>query len=259
LDLVETRTLVTNRHPWERARTSFFNRLARRAAGQTVPVRVLDVGCGDGWFSRQLIRKLPAGSEIVGWDIALDDGRLEVFSADLPSGMSLTNAEPSGEFDMILCMDVLEHVPDELRLLTELVNKYLRRGGHLVISVPAWLGLFSKRDLALRHYRRYSPRRARTLMKEGGLEVVRKGGLFHCLAAARVLQLMRWGRAKPLDDPATYPEEEGSVGLRAWNAPSTVTLVVAGALKAEGWVSSAASAARLELPGLSWWALCRKP
>ena len=205
MDLVEAKALIPSRHPWELARAAFFNRLIRGVVGRGGPVRVLDIGCGDGWFSRQLLRRLPESSELVGWDIALTDDLLEAFSADLPQGMTLTHAEPGGTFDLILCMDVLEHVPDDLALLTDLKERFLRPGGHLVASVPAWMTLFGAHDLALRHYRRYTPRRGHQLMRAAGLEVLSKGGLFHGLAAVRGLQVARSGRAEPLEDPRGVP------------------------------------------------------
>ena len=259
MDLVEARKLVENRHPWELARAAFFNRLILGSLDPGRPVRVLDVGCGDGWFSRQLLPRLPASSELVGWDTALDDDLLSIFSADLPPGMTLTRLEPTGTFDLILCMDVLEHVPDDLALLTDLKERFLATGGTFLMSVPAWNSLFSKHDLALRHYRRYTPREGLRLMQAGGLSVLRKGGLFHGLAVVRAAQVARWGRVLPLEDPALYPNAEDAVGLGAWKAPRPITRLVAAILATEGWFSSAASRVGLEVPGLTWWALCRKP
>ena len=259
MDLVETQSLVQNRHPWELARAAFFNRIILGAIKGTRPVRVLDIGCGDGWFSRQLFGKLPAESELVGWDIALNDSLLGVFSADLPSGMSLTNIDPTGTFDIILCMDVLEHVPDDVTLLTDLKDRFLRPDGRVLISVPAWMTLFSRHDLKLKHYRRYSPRLGRGLVDGAGLKALKKGGLFHGLAAVRALQLVRQGRAQPLADPGSYDNADDAVGLGAWSAPAPITAAVTIALRAEGLLSVAASVARIELPGLSWWALCKKP
>ncbi len=259
MDLVEAQKLVENRHPWELARVAFFSRLIVGLLDRSRPVRVLDIGCGDGWFSRRLLPRLPASSELVGWDTALDDELLHVFSTDLPPGMTLTKTEPAGTFDLILCMDVLEHVPNDLALLLDLKERFLNAGGYFLMSVPAWNSLFSKHDLALRHYRRYTPREGLNLMKAGGLSVLRKGGLFHGLAAVRAMQVARWGRARPLDDPASYPIAEDAVGLGAWKAPRPITSLIAAVLETEGWFSGAASRARLELPGLTWWALCRKP
>src|SRR5262249_15236257 len=129
VDLVEAKQLVAERHPWERARSAFFNRLVLKAVAGHGPVRVLDAGCGDTRFARELMRRLAPGSEIVGCDIALDDHLLEVFAADLPSGMSLTNTEPTGTFDVITCLDVLEHVPDDVAFLGDTVDRFLRPGG----------------------------------------------------------------------------------------------------------------------------------
>jgi SAM-dependent methyltransferase len=259
LDLVEARKLVENRHPWELARAAFFDRLILRLLDRSRPVRVLDVGCGDGWFSRQLLPRLSESSTLVGWDTALDDDLLGVFSTDLPAGMTLTRTKPAGVFDLILCMDVLEHVPDDLALLVDLKERLLDAAGYFLMSVPAWNSLFSKHDLALRHYRRYSPREGLELMQAGGLTVLRKGGLFHGLAAVRALQVARWGRARPLEDPASYTSAEDAVGLGAWKAPRPITHMVSAILETEGWFSGAVSRAGLELPGLTWWALCRKP
>jgi SAM-dependent methyltransferase len=258
MDLVEAQLPTATRHPWELARASFFNRLTLSACPPGRPVQVLDAGCGDAWFSRQLLPFLPAGSEVVGWDTALDDERLAVFSSSLAPSMTLSRDAPAGDFDVILCMDVLEHVADDLAFASDLCGR-LKPGGYFVCSVPAWPGLFSRHDLALRHFRRYTPWQARKLLEAGGLTLVRKGGLFHGLAAVRRLQLLAWGRAEPLADPFSYVEPEGQpVGLAAWNASPAVTALVAGALRAEGHLSRVMAAVGLEVPGLSWWALCRK-
>lgn len=257
MDLVEAKKVTDRRHPWELARAAFFNGEIARAAGGK-PARVLDVGCGDTWFDRQLSLRLPKGSEIVGWDIALSDELLAVFSEGLPEGVSLTRDDPEGSFDVILCMDVIEHVPDDVALLTDLRTRFLRPGGHLLCTVPAWPSLFSDHDIALKHYRRYTPAMGVKALTAAGLTVLRKGGLFHGLAAIRRLQVAKNGRVQPLDDPLSAPDSSEAIGLAAWNAPESVTRMVAGALATEGLVSRLASSAGMEIPGLSWWALCRK-
>jgi hypothetical protein len=96
------------------------------------------------------------------------------------------------------------------------------------------------------------------VLTAAGLKVRSKGGLFHSLAIVRKLQVARGGRAEPPDDPLSLPKSEESVGLATWNAPEVVTRLVTGVLIAEGLLSAAASRAGIELPGLSWWALCEK-
>jgi len=258
MDLVEAKRPVGNRHPWELARAAFFDRLILNCVSRKRPIRVLDVGCGDAWFGKQLLAKLPPGSELVGWDVALDDELLGIFSQDLPSGMSLTNRQPEGIFDLLLLMDVIEHVADDRALLVDVKSRYLKQGGQILITVPAWMRLFSAHDLALRHYRRYTPKTGLALINATDLAVLRKGGLFHALAIVRALQVLRSGQVEPLADPGLYSSESERIGLGTWNAPTVVTKLVSLVLELEGLVSQGASVLGLELPGLSWWALCTK-
>jgi SAM-dependent methyltransferase len=257
MDLVEAKGFSQNRHPWELARAAFFDRVILKAISAK-PVRILDVGCGDAWFARQLLRRLAPGSTITGWDIALDEELLAVFSDGLPSAIELTSADPQGLFDLILCMDVIEHVPDDVEFLSDLCQRFLSRGGQLLCTVPAWPSLFSNHDVALKHFRRYTPTMGLKTLTAAGLSTRHTGGLFHGLALVRKLQVARGARAEPLDDPFSIPESHESVGLAAWNAPKVVTGLVTGVLTAEGLVSGVASRLGIELPGLSWWALCTK-
>ena len=59
------------------------------------------------------------------------------------------------KFDTILYIDVIEHIEDDNKELTETV-KHLNPGGHLIILVPAYHYLFNEFDKAIGHYRRYN-------------------------------------------------------------------------------------------------------
>jgi SAM-dependent methyltransferase len=243
---------VANRHPWERARASFFTRLLRRTLGNRKPVRCLDVGCGDGWFARQLHPRLASGSSITGWDVALSEERIREQSVNLPEAVRFTRSAPQGGFDLILCMDVCEHVEDDVAFLHQIVNEYLVPGGLLLCSVPAWPELYSHHDVALHHYRRYRPEVAAERLRGSGLNLVRQGGLFHCLLPVRSLQMMLWRRREALGLPI-------DTGAGSWQGSSIWTGFLTAVLGAEGYLSWLASALNLNLPGLSWWSLCEKP
>lgn len=250
MDLVELRNLNAARHPWELARAAFCLGMIREALRTAQgPVRVLDVGCGDAWFARQLLTRLPDGSRIVGWDSALDDAQLEALRPGLPDGLHLTSTTPEGAFDLILCMDVLEHVEDDHGFLRRVVGDHLKCGGKLLFTVPAWPGLFSVHDEALRHYRRYTPTTGRRLLAGAGLTILRAGGLFHSLAAVRWLQLQRWRR-----QGASVNE----MGIGGWSGGRAVTATLTGALRLDGVFSAVAARCGAEAPGLSWWALCQR-
>ena len=72
---------------------------------------------------------------------------------DLSDGIPLDDIR----IDMVLMLDVLEHVEDERSLLDD-VFRILRPKGRLVVSVPAFQALWSRHDELHHHKRRYSRR-----------------------------------------------------------------------------------------------------
>jgi 2-polyprenyl-6-hydroxyphenyl methylase / 3-demethylubiquinone-9 3-methyltransferase len=100
--------------------------------------RVLDVGCGGGLLSEALARD---GADVVGIDLATDV--IEVAKLHLhesgqqvdyreTSAEALAEAEP-GSFDIVCCMEMLEHVPDPASVLAACA-RLLRPGGRLFAS-----------------------------------------------------------------------------------------------------------------------------
>ena len=76
------------------------------------------------------------------------------------------------------------------------------------------------------------------------------GGLFHALLVPRAAQVaLERARRRP-----SPPKDLGE-----WDAPAPVTAVVKGMLALDTGVSLSLSRLGLALPGLSTWALCRKP
>jgi SAM-dependent methyltransferase len=242
VDLVEASGAATRRHPWEEARYRFFERILDEAGLLRAPTALLDAGAGDGWFTHQLCAEHPA-LEAVCWDAG--------YPQDPPprGRCRFTRRQPDRSFDVVLLLDVLEHVERDGAFLSSVVQTNVRPGGHLLFSVPAWQALFSSHDVRLRHVRRYSPRRARELLASAGLELVRGGGLFHSLLPVRALAKVaeRLGLAS------------GQAHAGEWNASAATSSIVAAALACDTRVSLMASAVAWDLPGLSWWAVCRKP
>lgn len=242
MDLVEaTAEGRGRRHPWEEARYRFFHRILTQAQLLRPGREVLDVGAGDAWFASRLAAE--TGVAPTCWDTAYEKSPIPV-----PSGVLLSAREPEGRYDVVLALDVLEHVEDDATFLGGVVRDRLADGGALLLSVPAWPRLYSAHDAALRHVQRYTPRAARRVLEGAGLRIVRGGGLFHSLLLPRLLQ-------KTFARPG--PQE--FVGVGAWNAPGWVSGLVGTALALDGAASSLFASLRWEVPGLSWWALCRKP
>ncbi len=65
------------------------------------------------------------------------------------------HADCLGQFDTVFALNVVEHIKDD-RLALKNCKKLLRRGGHVIILVPAYQWLYNKFDKELEHYRRYT-------------------------------------------------------------------------------------------------------
>jgi hypothetical protein len=159
---------------------------------------------------------------------------------------------PDRRFDIVLMLDVIEHVSDDHEFLGGLVAQSLAPGGLVLVSVPAWQMLFSAHDLALKHYRRYSPGACHELLEDEGLVPIRSGGLFHSLLVARLLTVARERIVKRLGQQPAAPDNVG-----AWRGGALVTTALERALALDNALTHALTRAGYELPGLSVWALCR--
>jgi SAM-dependent methyltransferase len=240
-----------HRHPWESARASFFERILADARLLDGPRAVLDVGAGDGYLARRLLGALPAGSSVVCLDPHYTDDDLARFADPPAAGLAFARRPPSLRFDVILMLDVIEHVQDDRAFVAGFVGESLAPAGVLLASVPAWPGLFSRHDRALKHFRRYSPAACRALLAEAGLEVRASGGVFHSLLVPRALAVAAERTRARLGRDGAAPADLGD-----WRHGPALTRLVAGALAADNAVSHLGRRLGVALPGLSFWALC---
>jgi SAM-dependent methyltransferase len=76
------------------------------------------------------------------------------------------------EFDLVCAFDVIEHVEDDLSGVREM-NRVCKRDGLIVLTVPAYLFLWSHHDEVNHHYRRYTLKSLKQLAKKVDLSPVR--------------------------------------------------------------------------------------
>jgi len=244
------------RHPWEVTRARFFGRLVEGLQ----PARVLDVGAGDGYLARAVAARLSAACEVVCYDPLYTAVHLREPERGTGARLRYTREPPSERFDVALLLDVVEHVADDRGFLRETVARNVRPGGGVILSVPAWMQLYTRHDVELGHYRRYRPSELRALLLGCGLELVRAGALFHSLllprAVSKLAERARGIRSRP---PAGPLAPRARTGASTWRAGELVTSAVQGALALDSWVSRTTARARLPVPGLSVWALARLP
>jgi len=132
--------------------------------------KVLDLGCGPG----NLLDLIAAQGDTFGSDFSADAlgfcyqrGYHRLFRADFHS------LPIRGEsFDLVTCIDVLEHLQDDRRAFKEL-GRILRPSGLLVVSVPAFQFLWGDHDTIYGHHRRYRTGEVRERLEAVGLEVLK--------------------------------------------------------------------------------------
>jgi ubiquinone/menaquinone biosynthesis C-methylase UbiE len=112
----------------------FLHRVSELAASQR-PRRILEVGCGEGFVLATLAARLP-GSRLDGLELdetALGEARRRCPAAALVRGDACALPFRAESFDLVVCLEVLEHLPEPVRALREL--RRVTRAGCL-LSVP---------------------------------------------------------------------------------------------------------------------------
>jgi 2-polyprenyl-3-methyl-5-hydroxy-6-metoxy-1,4-benzoquinol methylase len=255
MDLVERRArnvdgAAAPRHPWEAARARIVVELIRRLP--SAPRSALDVGCGDGYVASELDAEV-GFKRMVAQDIHLTDGELAMASRQGSQVEFVRSLDDLGSerFELLLLLDVLEHVKDDRTFLSELVANRLDVGGHVVITVPAFQALFSQHDRDLLHERRYKRSGIGEVARAAGLDVIDSGYIFASLIPPRALALAR-ERWMPSRSRSSTPGVAGWRFGSAVTAPLTLTLWLdaRSMLLAHDW--------GIDLPGLSCWLVCNR-
>ena len=120
-------------HELNPLRLAYVQRIAALAGKQ-----VCDVGCGGGILSESMAR---SGAEVLGIDLAqsvLDVAALHALEAGVTVvyravAAETLAAERPGGFDLVTCMEMLEHVPDPAATLHALAG-LVKPGGDIVVS-----------------------------------------------------------------------------------------------------------------------------
>jgi glycosyltransferase involved in cell wall biosynthesis len=185
------------------SRTHRFNRWMADTIRPYVGERVLEIGGGLGNLTLKLI---PREHYTVSDRDALhldylrsrfrDYPSVDVRSLDLESHEDF--ADIQRHFDTIVCLNVLEHVPDHTRALKNMFDA-LRPGGTAIILVPHVQLLYGSLDRVLEHQLRYSKRLLRERCESAGFEIdqlvgFNRIGFLPWLIFGRILRRTKFGK-----------------------------------------------------------------
>jgi len=156
---------IEDRHWWFVARRQIMRRLVEHVVPPSKQATVVDVGCGTG----ANLAALADDYDCLGIDTSPEAVRMA--QARFPAARFLCGRAPGDlagiweRAQMVLLMDVLEHVPDDFELLSSLMAA-ARAGTHFLVTVPADLSLWSEHDESFGHFRRYDMSRFRQLWRQ---------------------------------------------------------------------------------------------
>jgi SAM-dependent methyltransferase len=186
---------VDEHHWWYRGRRRIIRAELDRLE-LPAGARVLDAGCGSGRTLEELedygtvfgIELNPEAAEIARGrghgEVRI--GRLEELPWD------------DATFELVTCLDVLEHTPDDRVTLQEL-RRVTKPGGWLLLTVPAYQALWSTHDEVNHHFRRYAREMLRSAAIDSGWQVQRMTSFNSLLlapaAAVRLSQRRRRRRS----------------------------------------------------------------
>lgn len=155
------------------------------------PRRILDVGAGSGFFSRYLLTQ---GSALEAWCVDTNYAADEDTHAGGKPLHYRRSLAPT-QADLVLLMDVLEHVEDDRQLLDECLHA-VPSGARVLITVPAFQFLWSGHDVFLEHQRRYTLKQLEERVRGAGLQINNAcyyfGLVFPLAACLRLLQRLRF-------------------------------------------------------------------
>jgi trans-aconitate methyltransferase len=203
------------------------------------------VGCGDGFVSMGLFNHLN-DKKITAVDINLTDDKIIELNK-LSIGINYLKELPTeGAYDIILLLDVLEHLEDDQRFLANLVDRYTAKGGIVMITVPAFQYIFSCHDVFLGHYRRYRLKEIENIAMASGLNVISSGYLFLSLLLPKLVYYKLLNSKK------------GSDGIGQWRRGRTISYLIESILNIDNNILMLAARYGVKIPGLTGWILCKK-
>lgn len=144
-------------------------------------LKILDVGCGTG----SILKSLKSKGELYGIDIS--DFAIKMCSSMGNFKLKRMDAEnlkfPKETFDLIILLDILEHVKNDKKVIDRCYG-VLKKNGVVIITVPAHNYLWNFDDTRLTHQRRYSKK---MLIKVAGKLKVKKISYIHFFVYPLVL------------------------------------------------------------------------
>lgn len=238
------------RHPWELARLKILEFFIRKCEQHK---SIIDIGSGDAFLAAAIANKF-SDSSVNAIDINYTDELIVTLKKNHPCNLQLYTSikefHNSGKTDIILLMDVLEHVEDPNGLVWQILSHpSITSSTVFIITVPAYQTLFSQHDYELGHYKRYTIRTLNTLLSPFSFHVEYSGYCFNSLISIRILQVLQqklFGKGK-----------RRSKGIHNWKGGNLLTSFISRVFWIEFKITWYLARIGLKIPGLTCYSICR--
>jgi 2-polyprenyl-3-methyl-5-hydroxy-6-metoxy-1,4-benzoquinol methylase len=163
------------KHWWWRSRTELIVDKLRQLRPAQGWKRILDIGCGDALF----FDRLAEFGEVEGVEPCA-----ELVSPNSPHRNRIYvcpfdgNFRPGKQYSLILMLDVLEHLEDPVGAL-RCVLDLLAPEGIVIVTVPAFMALWTNHDVLNHHLTRYTKQGFRNVTRQAGLQIEEERYLYH--------------------------------------------------------------------------------
>lgn len=239
-----------NRHPWELCRLKMLNYFIKHLRKE----KILDVGSGDAYLSGSLAMQYTSAC-IVAVDTNYDEDNIALVNSLKLKNLNLTkdlyqaSAILGGTADVVLLLDVLEHVQRPDLLLKSICSSNTDENTFFIITVPAYQFLFSEHDRRLGHVKRYTLKGITNLLEQNQFEIIHKGYIFNTLVPVRLLQVV-WERL--FNSNKIYNK-----GIHNWKGTPFWTKIIKNYFWIEFKICWYLARLGIYLPGLTCYCICR--
>ena len=178
-----------------------------RSVGRSFPA-ILDVGSGTGG-NMAVLSKIGNA-----YGIEISQDAIDLCKERGLENIAMSPVEaikyPEESFDMITCINVLEHVYDPVKALRE-IKRVLNKDGKAIVVVPAFRMLWSQHDEALCHFRKFEKYSFLQDIEEAGLKTEKVGYFFFtsffALAPLRIIKRLFSSNKKLETDTESLPPD----------------------------------------------------
>lgn len=145
---------LERKHWWFTVRAEILSETIQRKISKGIPLKILNVGVATGATSEMLKNF----GDVVSVEYDTDCCaflREQNVLPEVVQGSILELEYADNSFDLVCAFDVIEHVEDDVKALSEM-ERVCKKDGHVFVTVPAFMFLWSQHDVVNFHYRRYT-------------------------------------------------------------------------------------------------------